>query len=180
MPARSGRSFPSSETRRLDAGASPLLPSDAVRIRVLRAALAATLLLPVGPMVGLSGAHHREGPCALHRWEEESVRQYSKRLIRCAADEWPVKGGAARAICIADRESNLIPTAVGRGLTEEYLGLFQHAATYWPDRFSANTDPGWQLSDRALNARSNTIVTIRMVAAAGGWKAAGWPVLGCR
>jgi hypothetical protein len=151
-----------------------------VRSRILRAALAAVLLLPLAPLLGVSGAHHRPGPCALHRWDDESVRQYSKRLIRCATEEWPVKGGAARAICIADRESNLIPNAVGRGIADDYLGLYQHAATYWPDRFAKNVDPAWELSDRALNARSNTIVTIRMVAAAGGWKAAGWPVFDCR
>jgi hypothetical protein len=142
-------------------------------------ALAAAVLLLLVFASGPAAAHHRAGPCALHRWTDEPIRHYSTRLIDCAATQWPVKGGPDRAVCIADRESNLIPTAVGHGLTDDYLGLFQHASTYWPARFAANTDPSWDLSDWALNARSNAIVTIRMVAAAGGWKAAGWPRFGC-
>ena len=41
------------------------------------------------------------------------------------------------------------------------------------------TDPAWQLSDKATNGRTNAIVTIRMVHAAGTWKTAGWPPNGC-
>ncbi len=101
-----------------------------------------------------------------------------KRVIRCSVETFgPVRGGAARAICIADRESGLHPTATSP--TGKYLGLYQHAATYWPSRFKTWTDPTWSLSDSALNGRSNSIVTIQMVHAAGGWKAAGWGGTGC-
>jgi hypothetical protein len=148
-----------------------------VRRRIAAAALLAASLLPLAPSP--TGAIYRPGPCPLLQGADESVRHYEKRLITCAAERWPVKGGAARAICIADRESNLIPTAVGHGEKDDYLGLFQHAATYWPWRFTTYTRVSWQLSDHALSGRSNAIVTIRMVAAAGSWKAAGWPRWDC-
>lgn len=146
-----------------------------MRTRFLLATISACALLGLlpGPVV----ASHRAGPCALHRGTDEPVRHYSKRLIRCATEEWPVRGGHARAVCIAARESNLIPTAESE--TGQYLGLFQHAALYWPHRYQTWTRAEWELSDRALNARTNTIVTIRMVNTLGGWKVAGWPVLDC-
>ena len=101
-----------------------------------------------------------------------------KRKIRCAVDLFgPVPGDAARAICIAKRESGLIPTA--ESPTGMYLGLFQQSAKMWPDRYVQWTDPTWKLSEKATNGRTNAIVTIRMVHAAAGWKAAGWPSDGC-
>ena len=70
------------------------------------------------------------GPCSLTRGPVETVQGFSKRLIRCAASHWVVPGGAAKAICIAGRESGLVPTATSAG--GAYLGLFQHSARYWP------------------------------------------------
>ncbi|MGZ8571094.1 MAG: hypothetical protein ACXWW5_02600 [Actinomycetota bacterium] len=120
----------------------------------------------------------RTGPCGLSRGAEETLRQLSKRHIRCAVDEFgPVPGGARRAICIARRESDLIPTA--RSATSQYLGLYQHAADYWPDRYDTWTEPVWGLSPSALRGRTNAIVTIRMVAEFGRWKLAGWPRHDC-
>jgi hypothetical protein len=118
------------------------------------------------------------GPCDLARRSSESTQHFMRRRISCAVDRFgPVGGGTTRAICIANRESGLDPTAEsGSGM---YLGLYQHAATMWPDRFKKWTNRSWGLSKRALNGRSNSIVTIRMVHAIGGWKAAGWPVKGC-
>lgn len=125
-----------------------------------------------------AGAQSTVGPCALTRREGETIRHLSKRRIRCAVETFgPVKGGAKRAICIADRESNLNPKASSP--TGMYLGLFQHAAKYWPSRYTSWTEPAWELSDSALSGRSNSVVTIQMVADLGGWKAAGWPPDGC-
>jgi hypothetical protein len=106
------------------------------------------------------------GPCDLARRENEPVRQLSKRLIRCAADRWAVPGGAEKAICIARAESDLNPDAVSAG--GDYLGLFQHSAAAWPDRYREWTRPSWGLDDSALSGRTNAIVTIRMVNA-NGW-----------
>jgi hypothetical protein len=118
------------------------------------------------------------GPCDLAGRSGEAMTHLMKRRITCAADRFgPVPGGAARAICIAKRESGLDPTAASP--TGRYQGLFQHARKYWPSRYTTWTRESWQLSTRATNGRSNSIVTLRMVHAAGSWKAAGWPATGC-
>lgn len=75
-------------------------------------------------------------------------------------------GGATKAICIADVESGLNPDARSAGGT--YLGLFQHSAELWPDRYDTWTRRAWELDESALSGRTNTIVTIRMVNA-NGW-----------
>ena len=142
--------------------------------RIRRTALLAlTVALTLG-LAPAASAHHRAGPCDVHRLPGETVVHHSKELIRCASAKWPVPGGAARAICIADRESGLIPTAASPG--GDFLGLFQHMASAWADRYAAWTWPGWQLKDDALNGRTNAIVTIRM-ANDGGWGP--WGALGC-
>lgn len=134
-------------------------------------ALTAVLMLGLAPS---ANAHHRPGPCDIHRLPGETTVHHSKELIRCAVAKWPVRGGAARAICIADRESGLIPTAASAG--GDFLGLFQHMASAWPDRYATWTWPGWGLKQDALNGRTNTIVTIRM-AHDGGWGP--WGALDC-
>lgn len=123
--------------------------------------VAAFLLLPGSAAVADHG-----GPCALHREEGELTRRFVKRLIRCATGRWEVPGGAVKAICIARRESGLDPTAVSEpeGL---YVGLYQHSREMWPDRYGDWTRPAWELRPRALNGRTSTIVTIRMVNAYG-------------
>jgi hypothetical protein len=49
----------------------------------------------------------------------------------------------------------------------------------WPARFTEYTRPAWELSPRALNGRTNAIVTIRMVFKIGTWRNAGWPPKEC-
>lgn len=148
-----------------------------MRTRILSAALvlALTTAIFVAPPVL---ANHRVGPCNADRAADETIQHFMKRRIRCAVALFgPVPGDAVRAICIAKRESGLIPTA--ESPTGMYQGLFQQSAKMWPDRYVKWTDPDWQLSDKALNGRTNAIVTIRMVHGAGTWKAAGWPPDGC-
>ena len=142
--------------------------------RVHRAALMGLTLALVTVIAPTSHADHRPGPCDIHLQPGETVVHHSKELIRCAVAKWNVRGGAARAICIAKRESGLIPTAESSG--GDYLGLFQHMASAWPDRYDAWTWPGWNLKDDALNGRTNTVVTIRMVHD-GGWGP--WGALDC-
>jgi hypothetical protein len=120
-----------------------------------------------------AGAHHRAGPCDVHQREDETVRSHMKRIIRCAAERWDVEGGAERAICIAAAESDLNPEAVGGD--GKYLGLYQHGAEAWPDRYEAWTRPAWELDPDALSGRTNAIVTIRMVSE-NGWGA--WAKVG--
>ena len=114
------------------------------------------------------------GPCPLVRAEGEAIQDFSRRLIECAADRWPVQGGAEKAICIADRESGLIPTASSP--SGMYVGLFQHSAADWPRRYDEWTRSSWRLKENPYNGRTNAIVTIRMVSAEG-WGP--WAGVGC-
>lgn len=127
-------------------------------------------MLVVGTLLAAApapaAAEDRSGPCDLHREEDELVRRFSRRLIRCAVGRWPVRGGNEKAICIARRESGLNPRS--RSETGQYLGLYQHDADLWDGRYSSWTRERWALNPRALNGRSNAIVTIRM-ASANGW-----------
>ena len=131
-------------------------------IRILMCTLALTGMLAAAVPTSAG----ETSPCDLERREDETVRQLSKRLIRCAADRWAVPGGAEKAVCIARAESGLVPDAVSsRG---EYLGLFQHSAEAWPARFEEWARESWGLDESALSGQTNAIVTIRMVNA-NGW-----------
>lgn len=132
-----------------------------------RAALAAIALAAIAVATPATArADDRPGPCDIHREDFETARRFAKHVIRCAVTRWPVRGGADKAICIARRESGLDPNATSE--SGRYLGLYQHDAEAWPDRFEAWTRARWELRPAALNGRSNAIVTIRMVNA-NGW-----------
>lgn len=126
-------------------------------------ALVATLALLASAAPARAG--DEAGPCDLVRGADESVRLFSRRLIRCAAERWEVPGGAERATCIARAESHLNPEATSPD--GAYLGLFQHSAEAWPDRYRDWTRPAWGLDESALSGRTNAIVTMRMVNASG-------------
>lgn len=141
----------------------------------------ATLVIASGPAARANGEHRLDsgppGPCALARMSDETVQDLSARMITCATEIWHVPGGADRAICIATRESRLNPRASSPH--GGYLGLFQHSAKYWPSRYDAWTRPAWDLRRTAFSARTNVIVTVRMVHSIGRWLTAGWPPDGC-
>jgi hypothetical protein len=147
-----------------------------VRRRTAGLVLALTMLA-TSPTAA-DALHHRVGPCGFPRKDGETIQHFSKRHIACAIKTFgSVGGGRTRAICIADRESGLIPTATSEH--KKYLGLYQHWRRMWRERYRRWTDPSWELNTSALSGRTNAIVTVRMVHAAGSWKAAGWPVRGC-
>ena len=126
------------------------------------------------PLGGRSGTARVPGPCALSRLEGEAVQDLVVRILKCATNRWRVPGGAEKAICIAERESGLIPWA--SSATGQYVGLFQHSAKAWPDRYDEWAKPFWRLKRNPLNGRTNTIVTIRM-ANEDGWGP--WAGVGC-
>jgi hypothetical protein len=141
----------------------------------------ATFVLIAGVLLGPTPAlaHHLPGPCDFHRLDGESIQHFSKRRIVCAVERFgPVPGGVPRAICIAKRESGLDPTATSSP-TGQYRGLYQHDRDLWRARYEKYTLLAWELSPRALNGRTNAIVTIRMVADVGTWRQAGWPPKDC-
>jgi hypothetical protein len=141
----------------------------------------AVLLLVAGLLLGATPATatHRPGPCDFHRLDDESAQHFTKRRVVCAVERFgPVPGGEERAICIARRESGLDPSATSSP-TGQYRGLYQHDRDLWPGRYDRYTRTAWELSPRALNGRTNAIVTIRMVFDHGTWLAAGWPPREC-
>lgn len=124
-------------------------------------------------------AQHLPGPCDFHRLGGESIQHLAKRWIACAVEGFgPVPGGALRAICIAKRESGLDPAVTSKP-TGQYRGLFQHDRDMWPARYERYAAASWELSPRALNGRTNAIVTIRIVSDIGTWRQAGWPRKAC-
>jgi hypothetical protein len=144
-----------------------------MRLAVVALVISSAFLLP-----STAGSRALSGPCALARRDGETVQHYAIRRIRCAVTRFgPVPGGSVRAVCIARRESGLYPKA--SSATGMYVGLYQHLASAWKQRFATWTKAWWGLPTSAFSGRSNAIVTIRMVHSAGGWKTAGWPVRGC-
>ena len=118
--------------------------------------LAAGMVITASP----ASARHAPGPCDFHRGDNETVRQHSREQIRCAVARWPVTGGAELALCIAKRESGLLPWAEsGNGLNK---GLFQQHVNYWDGNYEGYTQRWWDLPRRILSGRTNTIVSIRM------------------
>jgi hypothetical protein len=142
-----------------------------VRNRLFTAALTCTLILagsPSAPGVAVSTT-----PCDLQRRADETIRHLSKRQIRCAVETFgPVKGGVDRAICIAKRESNLLPGA--QNPEGPYDGLFQHLESAWDDRYTRYTEPLWSLPTSPFSGRTNAIVSVLMVVDFGTWNEAGW------
>ena len=129
----------------------------------LRVALVVLTAVPL--LVPFTGVARAAGPCDLSLNDGEAVTHRMVRIIRCASRRWAVPGGTEKAICIADRESGLDPKATSPHRTN--LGIYQHSAADWPDRYETWTRRVWHLDDSALVGRTNIIVAIRMVNASG-------------
>jgi hypothetical protein len=140
--------------------------------RVVAGGLATAVLLSAAATP--ASARRRVGPCDLRRGPTETLAAHERELIHCATNHWSVFGGYRKALCIAKRESGLDPKAVSAD--GKYLGLYQHAKRYWPDRYATYTKRRWELNESALVGRTNAIVTIRMVHD-GGWRP--WHGSGC-
>jgi hypothetical protein len=71
-----------------------------------------------------------------------------------------VPGGAKVALCIAKRESGLLPWAASKdGLNK---GLFQQHVRWWDGNYRTYTRSLWALPPRIVSGRTNAIVSIRM------------------
>jgi hypothetical protein len=134
-----------------------------IRTGIAVVGVAVFLLVPaMNPALARGSSHPKtgEGPCPLERGSTETVQGFARRLIRCAVKRWSVPGGAAKAICIADHESGLVPSATSP--TGLYRGLFQQSKNYWHGNFDSYTHHVWGLKGKALNGRSNAVVSIHM------------------
>jgi hypothetical protein len=83
----------------------------------------------------------------------------------------PIPGGFPELDKVAACESGWRRLAVSSSST--YLGLFQHARSYWSGRLHTFAPATWDLSPRWQNSRSAITVTVRMV------KAEGWGAWSC-
>ncbi len=128
--------------------------------------LAAVLLLGTP-----AAAHHRnpdrDVPCERVHWRGErveDVREAVRKLIRCAERRWPVPGGVEKALAVARCESGFFPDAYGGG----NAGVYQHNLTYWRARWERWGYP-LGLGSSPYNARSNVVVTMRMIHSSRSW-----------
>jgi hypothetical protein len=130
--------------------------------RALGAACTTVALLLAGPSGGASAVETVSTRVCDFDWERGPW--HIRRLIRCAAAHWDSPGTPADAVAVARCESHLNPRAEN---PSGYAGLFQQARLFWPGRADR-----WGQPDRSVfNGRANTIVSIRMAAAAGSWSA---------
>jgi hypothetical protein len=125
---------------------------------VIGASLGAGPLGFVAPVPALAGSLP-DRVCSFAWWRGD---REVKDVIRCAAHRWEVKGGARKALHVADCESGFDPDARGNG----FAGVYQHLKTAWPDRAATFGFKGASV----FNGRANSIVAVRM-AHEGGWGA---------
>ena len=129
---------------------------------LLAAIIATAFLLPA--TAGDASATTNAVPLRVCDFDWHEGTWHIKQLIKCAARRWDSPGSPAQAIAVARCESDLRPDAYNAG---GYGGLFQQATRYWPDRADR-----WGQPERSVfNGRANIIVSIRMAAAAGSWRA---------
>jgi hypothetical protein len=130
---------------------------------VLAAVIAGTLgAVPLGfmaPVPALAAGSLPDRVCSFAWWRGD---REVKEVIRCAAHRWEVKGGARKALDVADCESGCNPDARAEG----FAGVYQHLKTAWPDRAATFGFEGASV----FNGRANSIVAIRMAHKAG-WAA---------
>jgi hypothetical protein len=90
-----------------------------------------------------------------------------RRLIRCSARRWHVRGGPPQAVRVARCESRFRPKAYNPA---GYAGVFQQSTHYWRRRARTYGFPRWSV----YNGRANVIVSIRMAHRYGwgGWSCA--------
>jgi hypothetical protein len=144
------------------------------------AAIAVVLALVVGgsgvatTTLDVEAERVARAPCRGERFVTDGVgaaveRRHAANVIRCAF--WHVLGGQReRAVEVARCESGLDDEASNGG---RYLGLFQHAAAYWPGRARALPDRVAGPSPHAFHARANAWAAARLV------RSSGWEPWSC-
>ncbi len=121
--------------------------------------------------------HANRGPCFEERFVNikpgmghEKVTRRVTALIACAVDRWPVPGGLAEALNVADCESSFWPWSNnGHG----DFGVYQISS--WPARAKTYLKHRWfprhPFPPRWSKARANVFVGIRWAHLANSWSA---------
>lgn len=82
------------------------------------------------------------------------------QAIRCAVGKWAVPGGVRKAVSIARCESGLNE----RARLGQFSGVFQQGSSWWNGRFQHyNPRHGFRLHHSIWNARSNVVISIKMM-----------------
>ena len=113
----------------------------------------------------------RQRECRYQSLDKGTWTAREERLTAsCVVSRWSVPGGLAHFVAIGQCESgwNRFASNAGR-----YLGVFQHAASYWPSRVNHAMPDGWKVGpwQRWTNSRSQIVTTARMVHGARNWSA---------
>ena len=110
----------------------------------------------------------RERQCR-YQWLDQGTwtAREERRTALCVLGHWSVPGGWDTFQRVAACESGWYRFASNGG---SYLGLFQHAAAYWPSRVSSSMPNAWKIGpwQQWANSRSQIVTTARMVHS-GGW-----------
>ena len=110
----------------------------------------------------------RERTCR-YQWVDRATwtAREEQRTLACVVQHFgPIDGGIDKARQVGSCESGWYRLASNGGL---YLGLFQHAAAYWPSRVAWAMPDGWRVGPWSSwkNSRAQIVVTVRMVHASG-------------
>jgi len=110
----------------------------------------------------------RERTCR-YQWVDRGTwtAREEQRTLACVVEHFgPIDGGIDKARQVGSCESGWYRLASNGG---DYLGLFQHAATYWPSRVAWAMPEGWRVGPWSSwrNSRAQIVVTVRMVHASG-------------
>ena len=110
----------------------------------------------------------RERTCR-YQWVDRGTwtAREEQRTLACVVEHFgPIDGGVDKARQVGSCESGWYRLASNGGA---YLGLFQHAATYWPGRVASLMPDGWRVGPWSSwqNSRAQIVVTVRMVHASG-------------
>lgn len=131
----------------------------------LRGAGALVLVLALTlPLSGSAAARvrHPQDQCRTSEGNGWSTRDV-KQVIRCAFGRY-APAQARKAISVARCESGFRPRAHD---TPGVGGVFQHKYAYWHGRFRRWRVHGWHMRPSIYNARSNVVISARMVHAQG-------------
>jgi hypothetical protein len=127
--------------------------------RVAKIVLAVLLMLAVASPAAHATLEKNKRLCP-QRWQRGTWQV--KQLIKCEVHLIGSPGGSDSALYVAWHESRFQPY-VSNG---SYAGLYQHALRYWRSRLHT-----WapDFVHDPLNARTNIVVSLRMVRHDGTW-----------
>ena len=132
-------------------------------LRYLKVLLLTMTILALAIPAKANQQEIRERQCR-YQWLDKGTwtNREERRTAACVVDKFGVVGGLPTLMSIGYCESRWYRFASNGG---NYLGIFQHAATYWPARVTSMMPDAWKIGPwwRWTNPRSQVVTTVRMV-----------------